>query len=58
VRSGPMGKKGSTVQRRCSVQELIVIFAVPACVAMTALTFVGVLSLTGQPVAVEGERHQ
>jgi hypothetical protein len=37
------------------VQELLVIIAVPAGVAMTALTFVGILGLAAGPVPTERE---
>lgn len=53
---GPMGNKGFMVPWRCRVQEVLVIIAVPAGVAMMALTFVGVLGLAGQPVPAEPQR--
>lgn len=55
---GPMGKKGFRVPWRYGVQEVLVIIAVPAGVAMMALTFVGVLGLTGQPVPAERRRER
>ncbi len=39
------------------MQEVLVIIAVPAGVAMMALTFVGVIGLAGQPAPVERPRE-